>query len=139
MSIEVENLTKVYGEQKAIDNISFSLKKGEIVGFLGPNGAGKSTTMKIITGFLPPTKGSASVSGFDVTEQAIEVKKRVGYLPESNPLYADMYVKEYLHFVAEVYHLEEAKKKINKVIALTGLTTECRKKISAYQKVISSG
>lgn len=134
MSIEVEQLTKVYGEQKAIDHISFSLKKGEIVGFLGPNGAGKSTTMKIITGFLPPTEGTARVCGFDVTEAPLEVKKRVGYLPESNPLYYEMYVKEYLHFVAEVYHLDSRKSKVDEVIKLTGLESECHKKISALSK-----
>src|SRR5690349_9937042 len=98
MSIFVSGLTKIYGSQKAVDGISFELAKGEIVGFLGPNGAGKSTTMKMITGYLPPTAGTAMVCGFDVQQQPMEVRKRVGYLPEANPLYYDMYVREYLGF-----------------------------------------
>ncbi len=100
--IEVKNLTKEYGSLKAIDNVSFSIKKGEVVGFLGPNGAGKSTTMKIITGFMAPSDGSASVAGFDVFENPIEVKKRIGYLPETPPVYADQYVSEYLRYVAQL-------------------------------------
>ena len=98
MSVKVENLTKVYGDQKAVDNISFSIKKGEIVGFLGPNGAGKSTTMKMITGYLPSTSGSAYVCDVNVQDNPLEIQKRIGYLPESNPLYMDMYVREYLEF-----------------------------------------
>ena len=105
MSVKVESLTKIYGEQRAVNDISFELKKGEIVGFLGPNGAGKSTTMKIITTYLPPTSGRVTVCGFDVLEQAMEVRKRIGYLPESNPLYYEMYVREYLEFTAGIHGL----------------------------------
>lgn len=135
MSIQVTQLSKTYGEQKAVDNISFSLNKGEIVGFLGPNGAGKSTTMKMITGYLPPSGGQALVSGFDVTKDPLEVRKRVGYLPESNPLYYDMYVKEFLSFVANVHQLGNiAAERIRSVIALTGLEPESKKKIGALSK-----
>src|SRR5881394_3763297 len=122
MSIEVTGLTKIYGEQKAVDDISFSAGKGEIVGFLGPNGAGKSTTMKIITGYLLADAGAATVCGIDVKAQPLETKKKIGYLPEANPLYYDMYVREYLEFIFNVHHLQkEKKKKINEVIMLTGL------------------
>lgn len=132
MSIQVSELSKVYGEQRAVDAISFELKKGEITGFLGPNGAGKSTTMKMITGFLPPTSGKASVCGFDVVSQSLEVRKRVGYLPESNPLYYDMYIREFLEFIAGVHQLGKAgAARINKVIELTGLQPERHKKIGA--------
>lgn len=132
MSILVSQLSKVYGEQRAVDAISFELKKGEITGFLGPNGAGKSTTMKMITGFLPPTSGQASVCGYDIVSQSLEVRKRVGYLPESNPLYYDMYVKEFLEFVAGVHQLGKAgTERIRKVIDMTGLLPESRKKIGA--------
>ena len=99
MSIEVNNISKSYGAQKALENISFSIKKGEIVGFLGPNGAGKSTTMKMITGYIPPNEGGGSVCGIDFVEDSIEVRKIIGYLPEHNPLYLDMYVTEYLTFI----------------------------------------
>ena len=112
MSIEVKNLLKVYGEQKAVNNISFKVDKGEIVGFLGPNGAGKSTTMKIITGYLEQTSGEAFVCGMNVADQPLETKKKIGYLPESNALYYDMYVREYLGFVAEVHKVENQKTKI---------------------------
>src|ERR1700743_1527678 len=105
MSISVASLTKIYGEQKAVNNISFELKKGEIVGFLGPNGAGKSTTMKMITGYLPPTEGKITVCGHDVAQKPLEVRKCVGYLAEANPLYFDMYVREYLEFTAGIHHL----------------------------------
>src|SRR5438128_2094021 len=105
MSITVKNLTKIYGEQRAVDNISFTVNKGEIVGFLGPNGAGKSTTMKMITGYLEPDGGDISVSDIDVTKEPLAAKKKVGYLPESNALYYDMYVKEYLEFIADVHEL----------------------------------
>jgi len=105
MSISVKNISKLYGAQKALDNISFEIKEGEIVGLLGPNGAGKSTMMKIITCFIPPTSGEVFVNDFDIYEQAIEVKKRIGYLPENNPLYSEMYVKEYLKFVAGIHKL----------------------------------
>lgn len=135
MSIQVSQLSKTYGEQKAVDNISFSLNKGEIVGFLGPNGAGKSTTMKMITGYLPPTGGQALVSGFDVSKAPLEVRKRVGYLPEANPLYFDMYVKEFLSFIANVHQLgKAAAERIRTVIALTGLEPESKKKIGALSK-----
>jgi ABC-2 type transport system ATP-binding protein len=135
MSIQVSQLSKTYGEQKAVDNISFSLNKGEIVGFLGPNGAGKSTTMKMITGYLPPTGGQALVSGFDVSKAPLEVRKRVGYLPEANPLYFDMYVKEFLSFIANVHQLgKAAAERIGTVIALTGLEPESKKKIGALSK-----
>lgn len=132
MSIQVSELSKVYGEQRAVDAISFELKKGEITGFLGPNGAGKSTTMKMITGFLPPTSGKASVCGFDIVSQSLEVRKRVGYLPESNPLYYDMYVREFLEFVAGVHQLgKTSTKRIAAVIEQTGLQPEQHKKIGA--------
>ena len=135
MSISALSLTKVYGTQKAVDNISFELKKGEIVGFLGPNGAGKSTTMKMITGYLPPTAGTAQVCGFDVQQQPMEVRKRVGYLPEANPLYHDMYVREYLEFSAGVHKLgKESKVRIEEMIGLTGLSKEAHKKIGMLSK-----
>ena len=135
MSIQVTQLSKTYGEQKAVDAISFTLNKGEIVGFLGPNGAGKSTTMKMITGYLPPSGGQAVVSGFDVAKAPLEVRKRVGYLPESNPLYYDMYVKEFLSFVANVHQLgKTAPERIRSIIALTGLEPESKKKIGALSK-----
>jgi len=132
MSIQVSELSKIYGEQRAVDGISFELKKGEITGFLGPNGAGKSTTMKMITGFLPPSSGKASVCGFDVVTQSLEVRKRVGYLPESNPLYYDMYMREFLEFIAGVHRLgKEGPGRISAVIRLTGLEPERHKKIGA--------
>ncbi|MBX9892207.1 MAG: gliding motility-associated ABC transporter ATP-binding subunit GldA [Chitinophagaceae bacterium] len=134
MSVSVQSLSKVYGAQKAVDNISFSLKKGEIVGFLGPNGAGKSTTMKMITGYLQPDAGTATVCGIDVVQDALAVKKKIGYLPESNPLYYDMYVKEYLAFIAGVHQLAQAKQRIADVIALTGLQVEQHKKLGQLSK-----
>ena len=135
MSIEVAALGKNYGAQKAVDNISFRLSKGEIVGFLGPNGAGKSTTMKMITGYLPPSSGTASVCGFDVTREPLEVRRRVGYLPEANPLYHDMYVREFLGFIADVHHLGPKKEqRITEMIGLTGLSPESGKKIGALSK-----
>jgi ABC-2 type transport system ATP-binding protein len=135
MSIKVSTLTKTYDTQKAVDNISFELKKGEIVGFLGPNGAGKSTTMKIITGYLPSTSGSATVCGFDVQEKPMEVRRRVGYLPEANPLYYEMYVREYLEFTAGIHKLgKDTKKRIEEMIAMTGLGKEAHKKIGALSK-----
>lgn len=134
MFIQVTSLTKIYGTQLAVDNISFSLKKGEIVGFLGPNGAGKSTTMKMITGYLPPTSGTASVSGFDIQQQPMEVRKRVGYLPEANPLYYDMYVREYLEFTAGIHKIKKPQARIEEMISLTGLQKEAHKKIGALSK-----
>ena len=134
MSIEVSNLTKLYGAQTAVNNISFSISKGEIVGFLGPNGAGKSTTMKILTCFIPPTSGSAKVCGLDVGEQSLQVRKHVGYLPEHNPLYLDMYVKEYLAFAAGMGGMKNPAKRVAEVIDLTNLVTEQHKKIGQLSK-----
>jgi ABC-2 type transport system ATP-binding protein len=134
MSIEVKSLTKVYGTQRVVDGISFSIQKGEIVGFLGPNGAGKSTTMKMITGYLQPDGGQATVSGIDVTREPLETKKRIGYLPESNALYYDMFVREYLQFVAEVHGIDGKKAAIERVIETTGLTPESHKKIGQLSK-----
>jgi len=132
MSIKVDQLTKVYGTQKALNNVSFSVDKGEIVGFLGPNGAGKSTMMKILTTYLSPTNGNAKVNSYDVSSEALKVQESVGYLPEHNPLYLDMYVKEYLAFNARVYKIET--NRINEVIKLTGITPEAHKKISQLSK-----
>ena len=134
MSIQVNNLSKTYGKQKAVNNISFSVDKGEIVGFLGPNGAGKSTTMKMITSFIPPTSGIATVCGFDVEKEEQSVKKCIGYLPESNPLYKDMYVKEYLHFVARVQSLDNKKSRVADIVERTGLSLEQGKKIGQLSK-----
>jgi ABC-2 type transport system ATP-binding protein len=134
MSIEVVDLKKFYGEQAALGGISFTINTGEIVGFLGPNGAGKSTTMKILTGFIPASSGSAKVCGYDVEENSIETRKRIGYLPEHNPLYLDMYVKEYLEFVGGIYKLPNIKKRVAEMIELVGLEREQRKKIGALSK-----
>ena len=132
MSIKVENITKYYGEQKALNNVSFSIKKGEIVGFLGPNGAGKSTMMKILTTYISSFEGSAIVNDFSVKEDKLKVQQCVGYLPEHNPLYLDMYVREYLGFNADVYKVDNSQ--IEKVITQTGLTTEAHKKIDQLSK-----
>lgn len=132
MSIEVQNITKTYGEQKALDSISFSIKKGEIVGFLGPNGAGKSTLMKILTTYLTADAGQASVNGFDVEKESRKVQQSIGYLPEHNPLYLDLYVREYLEFNANLHHI--SKSQINEVIQLTGLNSESHKKIEQLSK-----
>jgi ABC-2 type transport system ATP-binding protein len=132
MSIEVNNISKSYGAQKALENISFSIKKGEIVGFLGPNGAGKSTLMKILTTYIAADEGSASVNGFDVNSQARAVQQSIGYLPEHNPLYLDLYVREYLAFNADVYKVP--KSRIEEVIQLTGLSAESHKKIGQLSK-----
>ena len=134
MSIVVNELMKVYGTQKAVDKISFSAKKGEIVGFLGPNGAGKSTTMKMITGYLSPDSGTATVSDINVAGDPIAAKRKIGYLPEANPLYVDMYVKEYLDFIAAVHDIKNKKQRIKEVIELTGLNIEQKKKISQLSK-----
>jgi ABC-2 type transport system ATP-binding protein len=134
MSIEVAGLTKTYGEQKAVNNISFKVNKGEIVGFLGPNGAGKSTTMKMITGFLEPDNGEISVSGIDVKKKPLEAKKKIGYLPESNPLYYEMYVREYLSFIASIHGIGDSKNKIENIINVVGLTPEAKKKIGQLSK-----
>lgn len=132
MSIKVENITKTYGEQKALNNVSFSIEKGEIVGFLGPNGAGKSTMMKILTTYLPASEGVAIVNDFEVSKDDISVKKSVGYLPEHNPLYLDMYVREYLLFNAGIYNIP--KSEVESVIEKTGLTPEANKKIGQLSK-----
>lgn len=134
MSIEVKGLTKNYGEQKAVNNVSFAIRKGEIVGFLGPNGAGKSTTMKIITGYLAADAGQAMVCGIDVKERPLDAKAKIGYLPEANPLYFDMFVREYLDFVADVHHVPNKKETIENVIETVGLTPESKKKIGQLSK-----
>ena len=137
MSISVHNLTKVYGQQKAVDGISFEVKKGEILGFLGPNGAGKSTTMKMLTCYLPPSSGTATVCDFDIMQEPFEVKKRIGYLPENNPLYYDMYVKEFLEFALQIYGSQStvhSSKKIKETIDLVGLNAEQHKKIGQLSK-----
>src|SRR5690606_36173290 len=132
MSIEVQNISKVYGDQKALDEVSSSAEKGQIVGFLGPNGAGKSTMMKILTSYLAPSESTAFVNGFEVQKEPIPVKKSIGYLPEHNPLYLDMYVREYLRFNAGIYKIP--KSRIETVIAQTGLTPEANKKIGQLSK-----
>ena len=136
MSIIISNLVKTYGEQHAVNNISFQAKEGEILGFLGPNGAGKSTTMKITTCYLPPTSGEVTVCGFKVTEKPIEVRKNVGYLPEHNPLYLDMYVHEYLRFIASLHKMgtREIKQRTAEIINMVGLEKEQRKKIGSLSK-----
>jgi len=136
MSVEVRDLTRLFGEQVAVGRISFNAKPGDIMGFLGPNGAGKSTTMKIITGYLPPTSGEVKVCGLDVQNQTLQVKKKIGYLPENNPLYPDMYVHEFLHFAGSIYI--SSKKKLNiaimEMVELCGLTREQNKKIGELSK-----
>jgi len=135
MSIEVKNILKIYGDQKAVNDISFKIEKGEIVGFLGPNGAGKSTTMKIITGYLQQDSGNAIVCGINVADDPLAAKKKIGYLPESNALYYDMYVREYLAFIAELHQLNgKGKLQIEEVIQLTGLTAEHKKKVGQLSK-----
>ena len=134
MSISIKNLSKNYGTQKAVNNISFNVDKGEIVGFLGPNGAGKSTTMKMITGYLQPDAGNINVSGIDAATNVLAVKKKIGYLPEANPLYFEMYVREYLQFAAGIHHVENADSKIEAIIQTVGLATEAHKKIGQLSK-----
>lgn len=135
MSIVVESVTKLYGEQKALDNVSFEVKKGEVLGFLGPNGAGKSTMMKIISGFIPPTSGTVKVGGFDIEQDSMKVRSLVGYLPESNPLYHDMYVKEYLELVCGFYGIkDDRKERVAKMIEVTGLGHEQHKQIGQLSK-----
>ncbi len=134
MSIEVSGLGKNYGAQKAVDNLSFTLNKGEIVGFLGPNGAGKSTTMKMITGYLAPDAGWAKVCGIDVSLDPIAAKQKIGYLPEANPLYHEMYVREYLDFIAGIHGIVNKKSAIELAIQLTGLGPESTKKIGQLSK-----
>ena len=134
MSIEVKNLVKIYGEQKAVNNISFKVNKGEIVGFLGPNGAGKSTTMKIITGYLQQDSGEAFVSNISVNKEPLTTKKKIGYLPEANALYYDMYIREYLGFISEVHKIGNKQSAIAKVIETVGLTPESKKRIGQLSK-----
>ncbi len=134
MSIQVQNVSKLYGSQRALHQVSFSIGSGEVVGFLGPNGAGKSTMMKIITCYIPPTEGAVSVCGNDVMEQSIEAKRQIGYLPEHNPLYLDMYVREYLSFVGGIYKVPQLKKRVEEMIEMVGLGVEAHKKIEALSK-----
>lgn len=134
MSIKVNNISKLYGTQKALNNISFEIGTNEIVGFLGPNGAGKSTMMKILTCYIPASEGKATVCGFDTNEQSIEVRRQIGYLPEHNPLYLDMYVKEFLEFIGGLYKIKNAKERVKEMIEVTGLQVEQNKKIGALSK-----
>lgn len=134
MSIEVKNLTKFYGEQAAVNDITFSIAKGEVVGFLGPNGAGKSTTMKMITGFIPSTAGEIKVCGIPVDVDSLEARRKIGYLPENNPLYMDMYVREYLQFVGKMYHVPNLKQRVDEMIQKVGLELEQNKKIGMLSK-----
>ena len=134
MSVKVEQLTKIYGSQRAVDSINFEINTGEILGFLGPNGAGKTTTMKMITAYLPPTAGKIFVDGIDVVENNLAAQALIGYLPEHNPLYKEMYVKEYLTFVAHLYKIKPAKKRIEELIEMTGLGREQHKLIGALSK-----
>ncbi len=134
MSIIAENVIKTYGNQHALNGVSFQIEKGQIVGFLGPNGAGKSTMMKIITCYIPPTSGKVSVCGFDVMEQSTQAKKHIGYLPELNPLYTDMYVREYLSFVGGMYKIQNLKSRVEEMIETVGLQPEAHKKIETLSK-----
>ncbi len=134
MSIEVNHLFKYYGEQAAVQDISFNVAAGEIVGFIGPNGAGKSTTMKIITGFIPSSSGDVKVCGMPVNEDSMQTRQLIGYLPEHNPLYLDMYVKEYLEFVGKIYKVKNLKARIQEMINAVGLDVEQNKKIGALSK-----
>lgn len=134
MSVKVSHLLKIYDAQRAVDDVSFEARKGEVLGFLGPNGAGKTTTMKIITGYLPQSGGKAEVCGFDVAEQALEARARVGYLPEHNPLYRDMYVREYLDFTAGMHRMTNIRKRVDEMVERTGLTTHRHKQIGELSK-----
>jgi ABC-2 type transport system ATP-binding protein len=134
MSVKVESLTKVYGTQRAVDNISFEVSPGEVLGFLGPNGAGKSTTMKVISCFIPQTSGKVTVCGHDVNENPIEVRQKIGYLPEANPLYEDMYIREFLNFVAGLHKLANKKERVEAMIEMTGLGLEQHKQIGTLSK-----
>lgn len=134
MSIWVNNITKLYGTQKALNDVSFEVGSNEIVGFLGPNGAGKSTMMKILTCYIPPSSGQAKVCGFDIATESLEVRKQIGYLPEHNPLYLDMYVKEFLEFVGGIHKIKNIKSRVGEMIDITGLQLEQHKKIGALSK-----
>lgn len=134
MSVRIQHVSKVYGQQRAVDNISFEVKTGEILGFLGPNGAGKSTTMKMITGYIPPTEGQIFIDGIDIQSDPIGSRKKIGYLPESNPLYMDMYVQEYLTFISSVHGIRDSSKAISDVIEMTDLGVERHKKIHQLSK-----
>lgn len=134
MSIEVKKVSKYYGQQAALDEVNFSIGKGEVVGFLGPNGAGKSTMMKIISCYLPPSEGDVKVAGYDIFDQSIKVRQKVGYLPETNPLYPEMYIREYLRFVAGIYKLKNKSSAIDKMIETVGLQKEAHKKIGQISK-----
>lgn len=134
MSLSVQNITKLYGEQKALDAVNFEISGGEIVGFLGPNGAGKSTIMKIITGYIAPNEGTVLVNGMNIGTEILEIRKQIGYLPEHNPLYLEMYVKEYLRFVAKIYKVADIKNRVSEIIDMTGLQIEQHKKIGALSK-----
>ncbi|MBN2891723.1 MAG: gliding motility-associated ABC transporter ATP-binding subunit GldA [Bacteroidales bacterium] len=134
MSVKVSNLTKSYGRQNAVDNISFEIKTGEIAGFIGPNGAGKSTTMKILTGYLPSSSGEAFVNNISIFKNSLEIRRQIGYLPEHNPLYPEMYIKEFLEYAAGTYKIKATKKVIDNIIEMTGLGIEQRKKIGALSK-----
>lgn len=134
MSVELTNLTKIYGTQRAVNNLSFKAKKGEILGFLGPNGAGKSTTMKMLTCYAEPSEGTATVCGFDIRKESREVRKKIGYLPEHNPLYKDMYVKEFLRFIAGIHNVKSPQARIKELIDITGLGLEQNKLIGALSK-----
>ena len=134
MSVLVESVTKIYGNQKALDNVTFSIKSGEIAGILGPNGAGKSTLMKVITGFLHPETGTVKVNGGLVGDNNLDIRNQIGYLPENNPLYSDLYVAEYLEYVAGLYHIKAVRSRVKEMIALTGLGREQHKKIGALSK-----
>ena len=134
MSVKVEKLVKKYGNQKAVDNIDFEIKTGEIAGFIGPNGAGKSTTMKILTGYIPPTSGEAYINETNIFKNSLLIRKQIGYLPEHNPLYPEMYVKEFLEYAAGTYKIKPTRKLIDNIIELTGLGIEQHKKIGVLSK-----
>ncbi len=134
MSLEIHNVTKYYGNQAALKGVSFSVNPGEVVGFLGPNGAGKSTMMKIITCYLPPSSGSVKVSGYDIYENSLDVRRNVGYLPENNPLYHEMYIREYLSFVAGMYGVKNRKKRVDEMVEMVGLSPEAHKRIGTLSK-----
>lgn len=134
-TIEINKITKLYGKQKALDTVSLTIDKGEVVGLLGPNGAGKSTLMKILTSFIPPSSGTVKINGLDIEEESLAIRNLIGYLPENNPLYTDMYVKEYLKFVLRIYKNSNNKdKRVSDIIELTGLGPEQKKKIGALSK-----